>query len=89
MPSAELSEKPIWSNPDIPGYRTILEMEDVAFACPYPTCGEECTVKFPGDDITENDELMREEIDRNDGTVRCDRCREPLYGFRGDGDHNA
>ena len=76
----------IWSNPDVPDYETLIDDEETSFECPADICGDDKVFQLT-DDPGENDEALRTMIAQSDGTIRCDDCDEPLYGFLNGGDH--
>lgn len=75
----------------------LVEQETVTFDCPYytvdPISGNKdwCDNDFEfnlSDDPSKNARKLRRKIKSAGGTLRCDECNEPIYGFWGDGDHD-
>lgn len=78
----------IWTNPDVPDVDAIVSGEVSEFQCPYPDCyGDPFTIEMAVDDPEENREHFVKLIEDSNGTLRCDDCDEPIFGFYGNGDH--
>lgn len=90
----DVDDPTLWSNPDVPAAEEIAERGGTAhFDCPYvdpskfgAACSNDFKLKL-GDDPEENLEGIISKIEAADGTLRCDECGEPIYGFRDNGDH--
>lgn len=90
-----------WSNPDIPRADRVIDGSAadadgaVTFDCPYDgddtpfgnaACQNDLRIDLADDPDTARSELVNV-LQDDGGTLRCAECNEPLYGFRGNGDH--
>lgn len=77
---------PIWSNPDVPSVHDVLASDiEMEFMCPGEDCENDLTITMDEESDVED---MIDDIDSADGTMRCGKCDEPLFGFFNDGDHD-
>lgn len=85
-PETDDGHRVIWENPDVPPLEDIIDTEETEFDCPYPDCTDFVRFTFQGG-ADENRESLEDLISAHDGTLRCEECNEPIYGFYADGDH--
>lgn len=82
----------IWVNPDVPDITTVSTGRVDGFDCPYvddrgQPCSNDFEISEPGNSPDENRAALVKLIERSNGTLRCEECNEPIYGFYGNGDH--
>lgn len=99
--TADGEEVTIWSNPGAPSVTDIMDGTielGESFRCPNPddprgTEPDGCTTEWTVDVDRTDEDALDTFIDhvraRGDGTVRCNKCGEPVYGIIGEGDAKA
>lgn len=84
----------IWSHEDIPSVSMIVETDGtVEFDC--PTEGDGCPredpyeIRIDEEDLPADLDHMVDDIEDQDGTIRCKECDVPLFALYHDGDHTS
>lgn len=84
----------IWSHEDVPSVAEIIETDGtLEFDC--PDSGDQCgrenpfQIRIDEEDLPEDIDHMVEDLEGQNGTIRCDDCDEPLFALYREGDHTG